>query len=178
VEAAYEKIVSGKTFSEATNHFPLSAFVEYFTNPETMAAQFSTQARQLKFLERSFFRKHNVDVFLTHDWPERIFHLENTQLRGSRPMGNPVARQVLEELKPSLHCCGHMHRPYRADVKYEGKHCPTQVCCLSKVGFPLSVAAFEFSIENGGDIQELNPPTQEDVLRCLNVPEEPSSDED
>lgn len=178
VEAAYKKIVSTDTFSETGKGFLLSAFLDYFDNPETMAAKFSTQTRQLKFLERSFLRKHNVDVLLTHDWPARIFHSESTQLRGTRPMGNPVAREVLEQLKPSLHCCGHMHRPYRTEVQHEAERASTQICCLSKVGFPLSVAAFEFSTEIAGEIQELNAPAWEEVLGCLNMPEEPSSDED
>merc|ERR1712224_385136 len=70
--------------------------------------------KKQKFLAL-FERKNQVDILLTHDWPEKITP-EGVQLRGSRPMGNSYSRKLTDELKPQVHLCGHMHTPYRHQI--------------------------------------------------------------
>merc|ERR1712032_1103266 len=97
--AKLDETVAGGTLA-------LSNFLDFFTSPRMMANQFNSEARQQKFLDR-FQRKKNCDIFVTHDWPAGVYTgVEG--LRGSRPMGNPIAREVVDALKPRLHVCGHM----------------------------------------------------------------------
>ena len=100
-------------------------------------------------------RKRAVDVFLTHDWPAVVADAISDHST-SRPIGNPVCTELLEGLKPSVHCCGHMHRGYRKQIKHKtpsGKPSQktTELCCLGKVGFsgPAAIAVFELDLDTG-----------------------------
>lgn len=79
-----------------------------------------------------------VDVLMTHDWPSGI---ADANARGEfdrvRPFGNDRCRMLLEELRPSLMLCGHMHQAHTAVVG------PSAVRCLAKVPATGSVAFFE-----------------------------------
>mmetsp|Transcript_56687 Transcript_56687/g.123961 ORF Transcript_56687/g.123961 Transcript_56687/m.123961 type:complete len:556 (-) Transcript_56687:268-1935(-) len=135
---------------------------------------FEERARSLSAGKREallsrFARSSLVDVLLTHDWPEGLLP-EGIQLRGSRPMGNAIAREVTEALHPQLHLCGHMHRPLRTEIRVEqgsgargaaeradGTKEHIDICCLSKVGLEHSTAFFEYDWDSGS-ITEVNPP--------------------
>lgn len=91
-----------------------------------------------------------------------------------------AAREMLDELRPKLHVCGHMHRPYRAVVEHTASGFHTSVCCCSKVGMPHSIALFRYD-PGTGEIVELGAPTEEDIARNLSpasVDDGASSDED
>lgn len=171
-----------RVFPAEGQRFRLAAFLNYFTTEDMMRKQFSTPERQERFLQR-FLRRNCCDIFITHDWPEGILDVpQGESLRGSRPLGNPVAREVCNALRPKLHLCGHMHRPWRAEVSHDGVLAPTQVCCVSRVGFPLSLALFEYHPDTG-EIHEVCRPSEEELRSrlCLNAADgdgEPSSEED
>ena len=187
----------------------LSALLEFFTSDRMLASQFSNPQRQQRFLSR-FVRRKNCDVFITHDWPSGIFADElggdAAGLRGSRPMGNPVARELLDALRPKLHVCGHMHRAYRAKVVRQhndrpekttapvgerageagssngraehelSSHSSTDVCCVSKVGMSLCIALFRYDPRTG-EITEIRRPAASEIARNLGIIGEGSEEE-
>jgi hypothetical protein len=121
--------------------------------------------RAVENLARRLRRRRAVDVFLTHDWPAGVIangeELFGSDAAGSRPVGNPKCRELLESLKPTLHCCGHMHRGYRQKIEHKtpsenpsGKS--TKLCCLGRVGSlgPAAIAVFELDL-GSGDIAEI-----------------------
>lgn len=80
-----------------------------------------------------------VDVLVTHDWPsgiaDPIAHAERDAR--CRALGNDPCRLLLENLRPTLMLCGHMHTAHTAVVG------PSVVRCLAKVPAAGSVAFFE-----------------------------------
>jgi len=92
---------------------PLSVLISYFSSKVSGSTK-----KQLALLQK-FKRRNNVDILLTHDWPEGLIP-NDIKLRGSRPMGNRVCRGLTECLQPKLDCCGHMHTSFRAQVKHTG----------------------------------------------------------
>jgi hypothetical protein len=124
---------------------------------------------QLMVQKERFHRKRAVDILLTHDWPanvvtkQEMYGSSDTGDRRVRPVGNAVCRQVLDGLKPTLHCCGHMHRGYRKQIQHvtttTGELLPgvtTKLCCLGKVGESgaAAFAVFEYDLETGA-IEEI-----------------------
>eukprot|EP00747_Dinoflagellata_sp_TGD_P079612 gnl/TRDRNA2_/TRDRNA2_160576_c0_seq1.p1 gnl/TRDRNA2_/TRDRNA2_160576_c0~~gnl/TRDRNA2_/TRDRNA2_160576_c0_seq1.p1 ORF type:complete len:517 (-),score=65.89 gnl/TRDRNA2_/TRDRNA2_160576_c0_seq1:17-1567(-) len=162
----------------------LGELVAYFS---TKTADYSAKKKQ-RFLD-AFERKNQVDVLITHDWPAGLVEDENLRLRGSRPMGNAIARRLLDECKPKFAFCGHMHFPYRRDVRHGNSSSTgdsnvgeaggrrksaerskarsreiTSVCCLSKVPSMHSVTLFEWDLDTGC-IREF--PHKAEGLDCL-----------
>eukprot|EP00929_Paragymnodinium_shiwhaense_P098821 TRINITY_DN6032_c0_g1_i6.p1 TRINITY_DN6032_c0_g1~~TRINITY_DN6032_c0_g1_i6.p1 ORF type:complete len:403 (-),score=46.14 TRINITY_DN6032_c0_g1_i6:365-1573(-) len=127
-------------------------------------------------------RKQHVDILITHDWPSGLVP-SGVMIRGSRPMGNEVCRHLLESLRPKLHCCGHMHRQFRATVNHtpgcNGNHVVgqprTQVACVAKVSFPGAIAVYRYDV-NTGAISEINPPAEGDCLSALLQTQEDAED--
>ncbi|CAB9512162.1 Lariat debranching enzyme [Seminavis robusta] len=109
-------------------------------------------------MENRLKRKRACDILLTHDWPAGIVDEREIKVVGkrSRPAGNEVCREVTDGLKPKVHCCGHMHRGFRREIKHKtpsGKPSKktTDLCCLGKVGLSGSAAfaVFELDLESG-----------------------------
>lgn len=134
----------------------VGSLVDFFT------AKVGKSAKRRGAFIRQFNRTRFVDLLLTHDWPSGLVS-NDVQLRGSRPMGNTVARDVSERLNPQVHLCGHMHVPYRCKLvpasssKSGLTTTPIPVCCLSKVGFPHATAIFRVDWRTGR-ITEMEPP--------------------
>lgn len=126
------------------------------------------------------FPESHIDILMTHDWPSQMIQDPNFKCRGSRPMGNDYCKQLRDELRPQLHVCGHMHRPFRypapsstgnessseesgggEDIKTKSTS-QTRVCCLSKVSFPHSFAVFSLDLQTGRirEISELPSPAE------------------
>lgn len=115
----------------------------------------------------SLLRRRNCcDLLLTHDWPSGMV-ADAEGLRGSRPMGNDVCRELCMRLCPKVHACGHMHFPYRDEIfSSANSNAPkemhlvagkTQVCALSKVGLTHAITVMELNLETG-EITELVGP--------------------
>eukprot|EP00929_Paragymnodinium_shiwhaense_P098819 TRINITY_DN6032_c0_g1_i4.p1 TRINITY_DN6032_c0_g1~~TRINITY_DN6032_c0_g1_i4.p1 ORF type:complete len:440 (-),score=50.60 TRINITY_DN6032_c0_g1_i4:365-1684(-) len=153
---------------------PLSTVVSYFA--DKVAGKH--EKRFLELLQR----KQHVDILITHDWPSGLVP-SGVMIRGSRPMGNEVCRHLLESLRPKLHCCGHMHRQFRATVNHtpgcNGNHVVgqprTQVACVAKVSFPGAIAVYRYDV-NTGAISEINPPAEGDCLSALLQTQEDAED--
>ena len=65
-----------------------------------------------------------VDLLLLHDWPAGVF--DNTHLG----YGNPIARSVIEKLKPKVAFCGHIHsKKMIGEIKHSKG--TTRVCALN-----------------------------------------------
>jgi len=87
-------------------------------------------------LEALRLSKSQVDVLITHDWPCGLTNMTHQQAR-TRPVGNGPCSMLLDEIKPALMVCGHMHTPLRCTVG------DTLVRCVGKVPSEHSIAVFE-----------------------------------
>ncbi len=80
----------------------------------------------------------STDILLLHDWPTNIINpadaQEFEQERRSRGyydiVGNEYARMLVDELKPKLVVCGHLHKSYRNKISLTSGDF-TDICCLA-----------------------------------------------
>lgn len=81
----------------------------------------------------------DVDLFLLHEWPKRLL----ARRAGAPPLkahrfpwiGNPVARALIDSVRPKWAWCGHSHVPYAATVRHpDGSE--TRVACLDQAARP------------------------------------------
>jgi len=111
------------------------SFVSFFLS----SVSNMSEAKRAVFLQRLQRVQDNsslVDVLMTHDWPGGIVTVP-PELRRARPVGNEQCQMLMDEVKPALMVCGHMHTAYRARVG------GTLVRCLAKVPSVHSLAVFE-----------------------------------
>jgi hypothetical protein len=83
-----------------------------------------------------------VDLLLLHEWPRGLAE------RGW--IGNPVARKLVEGLRPQLMLCGHSHRRHEARWSAEGQE--VQIACLDQAS-EADGALFEMTWERGRFVQ-------------------------
>ncbi|MGK7923045.1 MAG: metallophosphoesterase [Trichodesmium sp.] len=96
---------------------------------------FFTEAEIIQALEYK-----STDILLLHDWPANIINVKDAeefeQQRRSRgyydQVGNEYARMLVDELKPQLVVCGHLHKSYRNQILVN-TGIFTNVCCLANV---------------------------------------------
>ena len=67
-----------------------------------------------------------IDLLLLHDWPEIPTTVGYGRRAGRR--GNPVARWLVDELRPSMVCCGHKH------IRWSGRLKTSRIEALATVG--------------------------------------------
>ncbi len=80
----------------------------------------------------------STDILLLHDWPANIINPADAQQfeqqrrsRGYYDMvGNEYARMLVDELKPKLVVCGHLHKSYRNKISLTSGDF-TDICCLA-----------------------------------------------
>ena len=101
------------------------------------------------------------DVLLLHDWPEGLVDEEDIptlrsqapQIENFNEVGNPIARELVDYLKPQLVLCGHVHLSHRSVIRHEDK-AESTIVCLAKVAHnPNAVSVFE--VTDSGEIKEL-----------------------
>lgn len=65
----------------------------------------------------------HMDILLLHDWPSGCAEDEvSSRQQPASRIGNVIARYLVNTLKPSLVCCGHMHRHHRMTLSHrDGK---------------------------------------------------------
>ena len=78
-----------------------------------------------------------VDVLMCHDWPSGIVSCSADHNGRTRPIGNEPCRVLLDQIRPSLMVCGHMHTPFRTTVG------ETLIRCVGKVPSTHALAVFE-----------------------------------
>lgn len=71
-----------------------------------------------------------ADILVVHEWPDGIVADEDLDVLGATarrkglPLGNPWARVLLDELRPRLVICGHMHTFYHRELTHsDGSPC-------------------------------------------------------
>ncbi|MGB3507685.1 MAG: metallophosphoesterase [Microcoleaceae cyanobacterium] len=103
----------------------------------------------------------STDILLLHDWPANIINpadaKEFEQQRRSRGyynlVGNEYARMLVDELKPKLVVCGHLHKSYRNQISLiSGSF--TDICCVANVISGLDAMAV-FHLSKTGKITEV-----------------------
>ena len=84
-----------------------------------------------------------VDVLLTHDWPAGI-----GADRMGAPTGDVHVRSLVEKLRPTISCHGHMHHPLTAQIG------PTSVHCLGHIRAGADAVAL-FSVSPGQGVTRI-----------------------
>lgn len=111
----------------------------YFRKPE-VEALFAQAAAQTD----------PVDLMLVHEWPKGLVkRSKDRSLRAYRfPwIGNPVARELVERVRPAWLWAGHSHVPYAASVAHpDGR--VTRVACLDQAARPEG-SIFWLELEGG-----------------------------
>ena len=75
-----------------------------------------------------------LDLLLTHEWPRGLF--ARTPGKPVRPwMGNPLTRELVDEIQPSWLLCGHSHERFAATLHHDGGT-QTRVACLDEAAEP------------------------------------------
>lgn len=80
----------------------------------------------------------SCDILLTHDWPKGIiseddyrYIIKETGLKYPKEIGCEYTYMLIEELKPKIVACGHMHFKYFNKLKINGNE--VQIFCLPNV---------------------------------------------
>ncbi len=103
----------------------------------------------------------STDILLLHDWPANIINPADAQQfeqqrrsRGYYDMvGNEYARMLVDELKPKLVVCGHLHKSYRNKISLTSGDF-TDICCLANVQSGADAIAI-FHLSKTGEISEV-----------------------
>jgi len=103
----------------------------------------------------------STDILLLHDWPANIINPADAQQfeqqrrsRGYYDMvGNEYARMLVDELKPKLVVCGHLHKSYRNKISLTSENF-TDICCLANVQSGADAIAI-FHLSKTGEISEV-----------------------
>ncbi|NEQ39639.1 MAG: metallophosphoesterase [Okeania sp. SIO3I5] len=103
----------------------------------------------------------STDILLLHDWPANIINPVDAeqfeQQRRSRGyydmVGNEYARILVDELKPKLVVCGHLHKSYRNKISLTSGNF-TDICCLANVRSRADAIAI-FHLSKTGEISEV-----------------------
>ena len=75
-----------------------------------------------------------IDLLLTHEWPRGLF--ARTPGKPVRPwMGNPLTRELVDEVQPPWLLCGHSHERFAATLHHPGG-LQTRVACLDEAAEP------------------------------------------
>lgn len=111
---------------------PKVSQINNYSNKEYIAF---TEAEIIQALEYK-----STDILLLHDWPANIINAKDAQefeqQRRSQGyydlVGNEYARMLVDELKPKLVVCGHLHKSYRNQISLTPGSF-TDICCLANV---------------------------------------------
>ena len=75
-----------------------------------------------------------IDLLLTHEWPRGLF--ARPPGKPVRPwMGNPLTRELVDEVQPPWLLCGHSHERFAATLHHPGG-LQTRVACLDEAAEP------------------------------------------
>lgn len=81
-------------------------------------------------------RARDVDLLLLHEWPRGLGGQHVEGIAGPSPwMGSPLARSVVEHLRPAWVLCGHSHRAWAAELHWPDGG-STKVACLDQLSRP------------------------------------------
>ncbi|MEQ2200312.1 hypothetical protein XENOCAPTIV_027371 [Xenoophorus captivus] len=78
---------------------------------------------------QTFYKSMPIDIFLSHDWPQGIYHYGNTEelLRKKKflreevetnTLGSPAAKELLAHLQPSYWFSAHLHVKFAAVMQH------------------------------------------------------------
>lgn len=148
-----------RTFGGATVAFLSGIYApKHFETPlqEPRTVETSKQAGYFRFPELERFQgTTRPDLLLLHEWPKGVVRRTPNApaLRAYRfPwIGNPVARQLVEALRPRWAWCGHSHVPFAATLTHPGDE-PTRVTCLDQAARPEG-AIFWLEWEGGAPVR-------------------------
>lgn len=94
-------------------------------------------------LLRNRINEKPVDIFLSHDWPVRIYDYGNKQqllrfkpafrpdVESKHGLGNPLTRPLLHQLKPRRWFAAHLHCKFYARIQHDGPNSGKQTEFLS-----------------------------------------------
>ena len=100
-----------------------------------------------------------TDILLLHDWPENIINPKDREIFNRykqfdiNQVGNEYARMLVNELKPRLAICGHLHQKYRSSLIFPSGQ-TTNICCLANVQSGWDSVGI-FSVDCQGTIAEI-----------------------
>ncbi len=82
----------------------------------------------------------DVDLMLVHEWPKGLFRRTPNGGRTLRAyrfpwIGNPIARQLMDQLQPKWLFAGHSHVPFATTLTHPGGKL-TRVACLDQAAKP------------------------------------------
>lgn len=125
VELAGLKIVGLSGIYQEHSFHSRSAIAEIGDRPNADYIGFTeSEIQQALAFERT-------DILLLHEWPRGLTTWENNiGVSDPEMVGNEYARMLVEELKPRLVLCGHMHRYLYRQIVWPDETM-TRVCCLA-----------------------------------------------
>lgn len=116
-------------------------------NPDSIRSIYHTRRLdifRLQLLSRNADDKDPLDVFLSHDWPGRIYDYGNkNQLIRFKPhferdiqrkaLGSPLTEPLIKQLKPKKWFAAHLHCKFQAQVKHDTNGRCTEFLSLNKI---------------------------------------------
>ena len=117
-------------------------------NDQSLRSVYHTRAMdvfRLSLLSRGIEREKSMDVFLSHDWPARIYdHGDLQQLLRFKPMfrrdvesrdglGNPLTTPLVHLLQPRRWFAAHLHCRFYANVEHKQSCRTTGFLSLNKI---------------------------------------------
>lgn len=101
---------------------------------------------RLQLLSKNAIEKNPIDIFLSHDWPARVYdHGNKEQLMRFKPqftgdinsregLGSPLTEPLVNQLKPKRWFAAHLHCRFYAKVKHQdsSNRC-TEFLSLNKI---------------------------------------------
>jgi lariat debranching enzyme len=122
-------LVSLYSFSVSDSKLTVVRIVEHFEHPpytnDSMRSIYHLRELELVKIRYLYKSRRNIDVFLSHDWPQDIWeHGDKNTLLRIKPyfkddmdkgqLGSPPLKEVLEQLKPEFWFAAHLHVKFPA----------------------------------------------------------------
>lgn len=118
-------------------------------NDDTMRSIYHTRELdvfRLQLLSRRANEQNRIDMFLSHDWPAKIYDYGNKEqllkfkphfrddVRKPQGLGSPLTQPLVNELKPKKWFAAHLHCRFYAKVDHDKeKNIQTEFLSLNKI---------------------------------------------